>query len=125
MSGVAASREWWAPPLGGHWPDGFVGSCCTWLDKLQRLLEQSGRDCSHLDHTRQLVRDELPEYLPSGESLRSKIRRIRENACRFAGQSILPDADAAGALDDVIAAAFPGSSAGIAREGANVITRHS
>lgn len=109
-SDVAGLREWWAPPLEPQWPQGFTTSAISWLQKLQDLLQQSGRDCRHLDHMRRIVRDELPEYLPSGESLDSKVRRIRRQAHGQASLGVLPDVDASSALDAAIFAAFPGSA---------------
>ena len=110
-SEVPGVREWWAPPLTPSWPHGFVPSCLTWLDKLQGLLEQSGRDCNDLKYMRQLVQDELPEYLPTGRTLESRLQQMRKTAAGHVVKASL-DENFLSSLGDVIAAAFPSHGGG-------------
>ena len=110
-SEVPGVREWWAPPLTPSWPHGFVPSCLTWLDKLQGLLEQSGRDCNDLKYMRQLVQDELPEYLPTGRTLESRLQQMRKTAAGHVVKASL-GGNLLSSLGDVIAAAFPSHGGG-------------
>ena len=108
---IKCLRRWWAPPLGTAWPKGFQGSALGWLDKLQSLLEQSGRDCRQLDHLRALIRDELPEYLPSGDSLESYVHRMRQRASGHS-PALADSVGALAGLDAAITTAFPGAIGG-------------
>ena len=90
------------------WPAGFVNSAMVWLEKLQALLSHTRRSVDGLIHCKRLIAQELPEFLPSGETLRDKVAELR----RLAGRSNLqgPMIELSEALQNAARAAFPGSS---------------
>lgn len=90
------------------WPPGFASSATAWLEKLQALVSHTGRSVDGLLHCKRLLAQDLPDYLPSGETLRDKVGELR----RLAGRSNLqgPMIELSETLQQAARAAFPGSS---------------
>lgn len=68
------------PSFDPEWDEKFEKSSLTWMDKLKHLLQQSSRDISGILHCEQLLRHELPAFLPSGDTVQDKINKLRTYA---------------------------------------------
>jgi len=114
-SDVCKVRDWRAPLLPPSWPARFQNQALNWLEKLRGLLVQAQRDWSQLDHMERLIRDELPEYLPSGETLDAQVRRLRQHSAKTF-PCVAGEAGTLPGLDSAAVAAFPGSSGGLQKQ---------
>ena len=74
---VKQLRALWPLPLTPNWPDGFESSSLRWLDKLKLILSHAQRPTDGIDHCMQLVRHELPEFLPSRVHLAAQLTKMR------------------------------------------------
>ena len=106
---VRELRNLWYPLIQPAWESGFEGSAVNWLNKLKDLLAQAGKPTDPLIHCQRLIRHELHEYLPSGETLQQKIARLRKLAM---GRSPNLFPSPVAGLNQVCAVAFPGSAIG-------------
>jgi hypothetical protein len=103
---VAELRSLPVPVQRPEWDPAFRGSALSWLGKLRGLLAAAGRETAGLTHCEQLLKQELPAYLPSSVSLSAKMAQLRElPAPGRPGAVGFPTAAHAAAL-----AAFPGSA---------------
>lgn len=96
------------PCLQPEWPKGFETSAMNWLTKLKNLLAAAGKDVGPLSHCERVVRHQLPEYLPTGDTLQDKIAKLRR-----IGRDRVPLAltvDLESTVSTACLAAFPGSA---------------
>ena len=95
------------------WDASFQASAINWVARLKALLAAAKvEDLSGLDHTLALLKDELPEYLPSGTPVESKIAELRQIDKAARRKLSVADQCCSNALQGVQEAsskAFPGS----------------
>ena len=92
------------------WDPSFQSSALTWFEKLRALLSEASRPLDGIDHCMRLLRHEEMSYLPSGQTLPSRIGSILQSS--LGGQRFSRPAPPvlSEGLRAAMSAAFPGAS---------------